>query len=114
LGPGDLPAHIATELLERGRKAWAPYSKCPGAVVLSLKDGSMVSGSGIESVAFNPTMTPLQAALIELFARGHAYADIASAALGTVVDGNVDYSAATAELLAVVAPSTSLTVIKLT
>jgi cytidine deaminase len=111
LEPNHLPASVAAALVDRGRHAWAPYSKCPGAVVLSLKDGSTVAGSSIESVAFNPTMTPLQAALIELFAHGHAYGDIAAAALGTVVEGNVDYSAATAELLATVAPAAPLTVV---
>lgn len=111
LGANELPSLVAEALQDAGRRAWSPYSKCPGAVVLSLTDGTLVSGSGIESVAFNPTMTPLQAALIELFARGRAYGDIAAAALGTVAGGSVDYSRATTELLAAVSPSAHLTII---
>ncbi len=61
-------------------------------------------GSAIESVAFNPGMPPLQAALIDLLAHGRSYDEIVGAELGTVAAGAVDYSRATAELLARVAP----------
>ncbi len=98
-------------LREAGERAHTPYSKCPGAVVLTLNDGSRVRGSAIESVAFNPTMGPLQAALIDLIAHGRSYDEIVSARLGTVRGGNVDYSMSTDELLGKVAPQTTLEVI---
>src|SRR5690606_1093427 len=66
LAENHLPPAIAAALLDAGRRAHAPYSKCPGAAVLSLRDGGHVSGFAIESVAFNPTMGPLQSALIDL------------------------------------------------
>jgi cytidine deaminase len=111
LAPNELPPAIATALLEAVRRAHAPYSKCPGAVVLVLKDGGMISGFAIESVAFNPTMGPLQAALINLGANGYEPADIAAAALATCRDGAVDYSLSTAELLGKVAPAVPLTLV---
>lgn len=94
-----------------GERAHTPYSKCPAAVVLTLSDGSEVSGSAIESVAFNPTMGPLQAALIELIAHGRSYGEIVSARLGTVSGGAVDFAASTRELLARVAPGIELEVV---
>lgn len=110
LAPNELPPAVAGELLRRGRQAWAPYSRCPTAVVLTLADGTLISGCGIESVAFNPGMSPLQAALIELAANGHDPGDIASAALATMVGGAVDYSNATTELLAAAALGSGITV----
>ncbi len=110
LGPNPLPAAIASRLLATGRAAHAPYSKCPAGVVLALADGKMVAGFAIESVAFNPTMGPLQAALIELVAHGYGPADIAQAALVTKIGGAVDYSHSTTELLGRIAPSAPLTI----
>ena len=98
-------------LREAGERSHTPYSKCPGAVLLTLGDGSQVRGSAVESVAFNPTIGPLQAALIDLIAHGRSYREIASAKLGTVVGGNVDYATSVRELLGKVAPQATLEVI---
>ncbi len=109
LQPNALDSGLAARLTAAGRRAHAPYSKCPGAIVLRLADGGMVTGSAIESVAFNPTMGPLQAAMIDLIAHGYAAADIVEAALGTSIGGAVDYSASSAELLGRIAPGVELT-----
>jgi len=111
LADNDLPTSIADRLLDAGRRAHAPYSKCPGAVVLALSDGQLVSGSAIESVAFNPTMGPLQAAMINLIAHGYEATDIAEAALGTSIGGSVDYSLSAAELLGRLAPQAPLNIV---
>lgn len=105
---------VAEELLAAGRHAHAPYSKCPGAVVLELADGRLVSGASVESVAFNPTVGPLQSALVELLAAGRSYSEIASVTLCTVFGGAVDYSASTRELLAQIAPDARLTILEWT
>jgi cytidine deaminase len=99
------------DLLAAGRRSYSPYSKCPGAVVLTLGGGNKIAGSAVESVAYNPTMGPLQAALITLIAHGHEPSHIASAVLGTVAGGAVDYAASTKELLGRVAPQASLDVV---
>ena len=105
---GDV-AH-AEALLAAGRKAHSPYSRCPGAVVLEMKDGTLLTGASIESVAFNPTIQPLQAALVDLLAHGFTYDDLRSVSLGTVLGGAVDYSATTRELLEKVAPDARLNI----
>jgi cytidine deaminase len=111
LGENVLPQIIAERLLAAGQRAHAPYSKCPGAVVLALNDGNTVSGFSIESVAFNPTMGPLQAAMIDLIAHGYEASDIAEAALITRIGGNVDYSLSVTELLGKLAPSAPLSIV---
>ena len=102
---------MADALLVIGRRSHSPYSKCPGAVLLHLKDGHTVSGLAIESVAFNPTIHPIQATMVDFIAHGYTYADIKAATLGTVLDGDVDYSASTRELLARIAPEAPLQIL---
>lgn len=108
LEPNDLPTAVAERLEATGRRAYAPYSKCPGAVVLGLNDGNLIAGAAIESVAYNPTITPLQAALIDLLAHDYSYDDITEAALAGPRGGFVDYGTGTAELLGRIAPNVDL------
>lgn len=99
------------DLLEAGRRAWTPYSGSPSAAVVETDDGRRFAGQAVESVAFNPTMPPLQSALIAARAHGYAWADIRAAWLGTTVGGDVDMTRTTAELLTVIAPDAPLTVV---
>lgn len=93
-----------------GRRSYTPYGKSPAAIVLTTKDGHVIAGAAIESVAFNPTMTPLQTALIDLYAHGFSNDDIAFATLGVTPGAPVDYVSATTELLIAVAPGVTLNV----
>ena len=107
----EIDPAVAEALLTTGRHAHAPYSECPGAVVLELADGRLLRGASVESVAFNPTVGLLQSALVELLAVGGEYGDIVSVTLGTVLGGPVDYSASTRELLSRIAPEARLTIL---
>lgn len=107
----DTASPVAETLLARGRRSHSPYSKCPGAVLLHLKDGNVVAGIAIESVAFNPTIHPIQAAMVDLLAHGYNYSDIVGASLGTVRGGAVDYTVSTRELLSRLAPEAPLLVL---
>lgn len=107
----DVASLAADTLRAKGQRSHSPYSKCPGAVLLHLRDGNVVAGQAIESVAFNPTIHPMQAAMVDLLAHGYAYSDIAGATLGTVRGGDVDYTVSTRELLARLAPTASLLVL---
>ena len=98
-------------LLQAGRRAHTPYSRCPSAVLLGLADGTSVTGSTVESVAFNPTVGPLQSALVEVLARGHDYSAIRTATLAQVTGGAVDFAPSTVELLSRIAPQADLTVL---
>lgn len=106
-----LPAsEIGTILTDAVQHAHAPYSKSPAAVALTLRDGNHVTGVTIESVAFNPTMSPLQAALIDLRAHAYVYSDIARADIGVAESGPIDYTKGTTALLEAIAPGVPLTV----
>ena len=107
LAANDLPPATAARLTELGRRSYTPYGRAPAAIVLTLSDGTVVGGAAIESVAFNPTMSPLQAAMIDLFAHGYGARDIVDAAIVSY-PGTLDYTRHARDLLGVVAPGISL------
>jgi len=108
-----LPDEAAEALLAAGRRAHAPYSGCPSAAVLRLRDGRFLAAGCVESVSFNPTITALQAALVELAAVGGSGADVEAAWLGRVPGGAVDPEPGARALLAAVAPGIELASIDL-
>jgi cytidine deaminase len=104
LEPADVAPNVAARLTELGRRSYTPYGKAPAAIALTLSEGTVIGGAAIESVSFNPTMSPLQAAMIDLFAHGYAAGDIAAAAIATARDAQVDYARHAADALAIIAP----------
>lgn len=104
---GGLDPELAARLLWAGKRSYAPYSKGPAAVVLTLADGNYLTGSTIESVAYNPTIGPLQAALIELFAHGFGFGDVVEATLAAHQGGAVDYAPATVDAIERLMPGVS-------
>ena len=85
-----------------------PYSGEPAAVVLRLGDGRLVDGVVLESVAFNPTIGPLQDALVGVVAAGAPFDAIREAWLATVRAPRVGHEAPARDLLAAVAPRASI------
>lgn len=45
-------------------QSYAPYTGCAAGIALITASGLVVSGGVIESAAYNPTLPPLQAALV--------------------------------------------------
>lgn len=84
-GPGDLqqctrlmsPASLPLEspdhsdslvnaATDAARKSYAPYSGCNSGIALLIDNGNIISGRYAENAAFNPGMTALEAALVNL------------------------------------------------
>lgn len=107
-GPGSTGAGAGDPvddlLLAAGALAHAPYSGAPSAAVLRAQDGRIVSAGCLESVAFNPSLSALQAAFVELAAAGIEPAEVVEARLGCTLDGNVDPEPGFRAVLAAVAP----------
>jgi cytidine deaminase len=108
LRPHDLPARVAAALTRLGQRSYTPYGKAPAAMVFILKDGALIGGGAIESVSFNPTISPIQAAMVDLFAHGYAAGDIGDAIIATKHGAQVDYILHTVDALAVIAPGVAL------
>ncbi len=99
---------LTARLVEAGRRAYVPYGKSPAALVLTTHGGASFAGAAIESVAFNPTLSPFQTAMIDLAAHGYAASDIAAATIATAPAAAVDYVRQTAAGLAAAAPAVEL------
>ena len=46
-------------------QSYAPYSKCPAGAAIITAEGGVYSGPYIESAAYNPSLPPLQTAIID-------------------------------------------------
>ncbi len=84
--------------------SYAPYSKSKSAVVLKTKNGAIYTGSYLENVAFNPSISPLQAALILLVANGLEYSDITEALLVEERSAKISQEVMSREILRTIAP----------
>jgi cytidine deaminase len=72
---------VARAALAAANMSYAPYSKSYAGVALRVKGGAIVSGAYAENAAFNPSLSPLQAALSQLNLRGGAWSEIEECAL---------------------------------
>lgn len=105
------PPDVSLALREAGAVAHAPYSEAPSAVALRLGDGRILSAGCVESVAFNPTITAAQAAMVELAAAGADGSEIMGAWLARLPGAQVDPEPAFRALLGAVAPQAGLRVV---
>ncbi len=104
-------AGLLQAALDAACRAHAPYTGRVAGVAIALRDGRVFSGSYIENAAFNPSVPPLQAALIHLVSAAPQvpFADIAHAVLVQQRRHAVfDYVAETAVTLRRLAPTASL------
>jgi cytidine deaminase len=103
-----VPADIADALVAAGARSHAPYSGTPAAVALRCRDGAIVSGSVLENVAFNPTIGPLQDALVGLLAAGRDLAELVGAWIAVPLEARVDHVTTTEAGLTAAAPGVTL------
>ena len=76
--PGERSS--AAELaLRAARASYAPYTSAFAAVALTTHDGETFTGSYLENAAFNPSISPLQAAAVSLMLAGRGMNEIVSA-----------------------------------
>jgi cytidine deaminase len=108
---GDAPPDIAGALIEVGMRAHTPYSEAPSAVALRLADGRVVAAAAAESVAFNPSISAAQAAMVELAAARASGAEVREGWLARLAGAPIDPEAGFRALLAAVAPQGRLHVL---
>ncbi|KAJ6913981.1 hypothetical protein NC651_016283 [Populus alba x Populus x berolinensis] len=74
---------LKNEALEAANKSHAPFTNCPSGVALMDCEGKVYRGSYMESAAYNPSIGPVQAALVAyvMGGRGGGYDRIVAAVL---------------------------------
>ena len=100
---------LANSALNAANHSYAPYSENRSGVALMMNDGTIFTGSYAENAAFNPSLSPLQVALVNLVANGRSYSEIQRAVLvENFANGKVSQNDASRLLLQSIAPSVSL------
>ncbi|KAK1666715.1 hypothetical protein QYE76_054874 [Lolium multiflorum] len=110
---GDLETRLREAAEAAARAAHAPYSGCPAGFAVADGEGKVYAGGCLESAAYNPTLGPVQTAIIAMVAGGGGLAgDVVAAAL-VEKEGAVTAQEATARIfLAGVAPQATFHVYK--
>jgi len=85
-------------------KAYAPYSNSRSGVAIRSRSGRIYRGSYIENAAFNPSLPPLQVALVAMAMANEDFGDIEEVVLAEAVNNSVSQLSATKSVLAVIAP----------
>lgn len=91
---------LAQAAVAAANESHAPYSGSHSGIALRTYSGALVTGRYAENAAFNPSLPPLQAALILLNMQGEACENIEAAALAKVENATLDQFAATQATLA--------------
>jgi cytidine deaminase len=102
---------LTAAALEAACRSYAPYSRSPAGVSIRTTGGRIFQGCYIENVAFNPSLSPLQTALVQLIAAGDAYSAISAVTLVEVEGAKISQRAVTETVLAALAPQLKLQVV---
>ena len=92
---------VALAALAAANASYAPYTKTFAGVALQTGDGSIIQGRYAENAAYNPSMSPMESALVNLVLSGLDYDDITAAVL-VENDGPASQAAVTANVLTTV------------
>ncbi|NVD06556.1 cytidine deaminase [Vibrio sp. JPW-9-11-11] len=85
-------------------RSHAPYTHNLSGVALKMTNGKVYQGAYAENAAFNPSLPPLQVALIQLLLDRQQLSDIESAALVEVSEGTISHLANTQATLEAINP----------
>ncbi|WP_034915948.1 cytidine deaminase [Erwinia sp. 9145] len=85
--------------LQAANRSHAPYTQAWSGVALQAENGDIFAGSYAENAAFNPSLPPLQAALILLNLTGHNLFTLQRAVLAEAPEGKVVQRQATVATL---------------
>lgn len=87
--------------LRAANHSYAPYTHSYAGVALRTKDGKIFHGSYLENAAFNPSLAPLQSALVHLIQSGAQLTDITEVVLVQVEKCKVNHALFTQDALKV-------------
>jgi len=105
---------LAQMVEDAAQRAHAPYTSSYAGAVLRVNSGETFSGSSVESAAFNPSVSPLQVALVALFSQGYKIKEVELACLGEDPESPITYKGSDGALLDAIAPWARLWLIPLT
>ncbi len=109
--PAPAADALSIAALEAAQTSYAPYTESHSGAAIATRSGRIYQGSYIENVAFNPSLSPLQTALVQLILAGDDYASITRVALAEIFTAKISQQSATEVVLTAVAPAVKLELI---
>jgi cytidine deaminase len=103
--PQRLADVLFQSALDAASTSYAPYSESLSGAAIATRSGRIYKGSYIENAAFNPSLSPLQTALVQLISAGEDYAAISRVALAETKGAKISQKTATEAVLSAIAPS---------
>lgn len=100
---------LITQAFEAAEASYSPFSRSPSGLSLQT-DRGIYSGRYAENCAYNPSLSPLQGALISLHLSGDNIQDITNAVLVECKNGAVSQQQTSSNLLALISDVQLLTV----
>ena len=94
---------VTKAALQAANTSYAPYSFSYAGVALKTSDGSIYTGGVAENAAYNPSMSPLEAAVVTLVINGgKKYSDITDAVLVEATGSQASQIGATRDVLSTI------------
>lgn len=95
---------LVAKAVEAAHDSYAPYSRSPAGVAIMTKQGNIYTGSNLDNAAYNPSLAPLQGALVALIANSGNYEDITDVVLVERSDREISHKGSSLDLLSTIAP----------
>lgn len=99
---------VAAAGLAAARKSYAPYTKAYSGVAIKTEAGRILQGSYIENAAYNPSLPPLQTALVALILSGGDPWELSEVVLVEVEGAPISQRSVAEAVLSSIAPSVKL------
>lgn len=103
---------LIAKAMQAAFSSYAPYSESKSGVAIQTIDGKIYTGSYLENAAFNPSLSPLQAAIVTLVADQQEYENISEVVLVEQEEAKISQELPTRALLSSLAPNAKLQVEK--
>ncbi|ELE5890746.1 cytidine deaminase [Vibrio fluvialis] len=104
---------LVQQALQALNRSYAPYTANLSGVALQTSGGNQYLGAYAENAAFNPSLPPLQVALIQVRMAGEEFETIESAALAEMAEGSISHLADTQATLEAINPDIPLAYLSL-
>lgn len=104
----DAGSDLLIHALKAANQSHAPYSHNISGIALEMKSGHVYHGMYAENAAFNPSLPPLQVALIHANMSRECLSDITAAALVENHKGTISHLAITKSTLEALSPEVTL------
>lgn len=96
---------LKRKAMEALHASYAPYSHSPSGVAIRTTHGNIYQGSYLENAAYNPSISPLQAALVAMVADLKPYSEIYEVILLEKDTSKVNHGVEAKAILAKIAPN---------